>query len=358
MAATGLGAPARDHRGRRVARRQRLRDAGSDHRQGLDHLRLRSRQQVHPAVRDRRRQSRARGRLAKTAGAAERRSEDFRHQPPPQGRLKTTVGDDESASRPELSAGPELRMHGAEALRADVAVVSRARILFGHQSVGRDIVAGAQSVAAAASLSLHVRHVDAAASDDRPGLYHATIGRNGDPLGKCDAFVLVLSQAARRPYDLALMKFCYVDLDRNSRPSVDELLEGYAERVRRIHEAWPALRIVHVTMPLRSEPAGRKTYVKRLLGLPLVEDEGNRLRNQFNSALAALYEREPVFDLALAESTRSTGARSSAGARRGPFFTMCPEYTDDGGHLNELGQWWVGAAFLAALANGLRRSDR
>jgi len=49
---------------------------------------------------------------------------------------------------------------------------------------------------------------------DTPGIYRFRAGNNGDPVGKIKDFVSTSSSFAG--LDVAMVKICYVDLDRNS----------------------------------------------------------------------------------------------------------------------------------------------
>ena len=66
-------------------------------------------------------------------------------------------------------------------------------------------------------------------------------------------------------------------------------------------------------------------------------------RNQFNEILRKEYEgKAPIFDLAKIESTYPDGKTS---------YSMVPDYTYDGGHLNETGRKKAAEQLLVLLAN-------
>src|SRR5687768_257722 len=105
----------------------------------------------------------------------------------------------------------------------DLTRVARQRILFGHQSVGADILRGLAALATASPVAgLHIAEA-AAAPSDGPVFAHASVGRNGDPRGKTDAFARLLQAPAR--FDLALHKYCYVDVQPDT--DVDALFADY-----------------------------------------------------------------------------------------------------------------------------------
>src|SRR5690606_12907065 len=140
--------------------------------------------------------------------------------------------------------------------------------------------------------------------DDLPGIFHSNIGTNGDPDSKCEIFDQLLTSYGRPAYDIAAMKFCYVDLGQSTASEVSSMLERYDRVVDRIKEERPDVQLLHITMPLESDMPGKKTKLKRLLGMSMPNDAANILRNEFNSALRERYAGSPMFDLAAVESTQ------------------------------------------------------
>ena len=84
---------------------------------------------------------------------------------------------------PETEKVPQ-EMVDMSAVRADLEAVSKARILMGHQSVGRNVIAGLQELAAEVGVPLRIEVIDGVPPDSEPGFFHSEIGRNGDPEGK------------------------------------------------------------------------------------------------------------------------------------------------------------------------------
>lgn len=207
------------------------------------------------------------------------------------------------------------------------------RVLFGHQSVGNDILAGLRRVTP-----------ELLAGPANPGgpvlLIDGLVGRNGSPISKIEAFEeAVVDQAAT--LDAAMFKLCYVDFDATT--DVPRLFSAYTSAHDRLRQAYPRLILAHVTTPLTTIQSDFKSWVKQLLGKPprgLVE---NLKRSEFNTLLRARYAgKEPIFDLADLES-RSPGGEAVSYEGRVPM--LYPAYTHDGGHLNETAQQLIGAAF-------------
>ena len=164
------------------------------------------------------------------------------------------------------------------------------------------------------------------------------IGQNLYPVGKIEDFVAVMNGGAGAVVDVALMKFCFLDFF-DSAPywpgggTPAALFATYQSAMAGLRAAHPGLVVVHVTPPLYQSPTGNETNVRR---------------EAYNALLRAAYAgREPIFDLALVESTHADGSRA-LDAHGTP--TLADEYTYDGGHLNDLGKERAARALLQVLA--------
>ena len=223
------------------------------------------------------------------------------------------------------------------------------RIFFGHQSVGQNLVDGVVDVLAAdPSVRVRVVASDDARSMGDPALYHARIGRNGQPLSKLSEWERIVS-AAKLDGGITLLKFCYVDI--TSETDVNALLSEYDGTVRRLRAAHPALTVIHVTVPLTMDPGWLRHHAARARGLPSLR-EANVPRVRYNELLRESYGgMDPVFDLAALESVDAAGRRMAVRheGRTVPFLHRA--WTDDGGHLNRRGRWRIAQAFLATLAS-------
>ena len=97
--------------------------------------------------------------------------------------------------------------------KADLQTLAVARVYFGHQSVGNDVVKGLAELATAEGVPLRIVEVPEGVDDELPGIVHARLGRNREPETKCDAFGQFLTrQVDDRKWDAAVLKFCYADL--------------------------------------------------------------------------------------------------------------------------------------------------
>jgi len=225
------------------------------------------------------------------------------------------------------------------------------RIYFGHQSVGFNIVDGMKDLAGAdAEIVLNIQETKSPAAFQHPVFAHSRIGRNMDPRSKIDDFRSILESGVGALADTAFMKLCYVDI--SGATDVPSLLDHYRTTMSQLRSEFPSLQLIHVTVPLMALSQSLKDRGKRLIKKIL----GKPKREQYNRMLRETYEgREPVFDLALAESTLPDGTRCAVVEDGERIACLVPAYTDDGGHLNETGRRWVAARLLRLLAETARK---
>jgi lysophospholipase L1-like esterase len=138
--------------------------------------------------------------------------------------------------------------------------------------------------------------------------------------------------------DVAFLKLCWVDFNDDSAHfaaggTAESLFAAYRERLGALAAAHPGVTFVHVTAPLTTDAHG--------------DAPRNPRREAYNDLLRATYGGvEPVFDLALLESTDPAGARVS-----GTYgYALYPGYSSDGGHLNAAGRDEIARALVALLA--------
>lgn len=231
--------------------------------------------------------------------------------------------------------------------------LGRKRILFGHQSVGDNIIEGIRNLTTT-SQSVHLNITDESiTSTKEPGLYHFYVGENDNPESKVYHFVNVV-QSADGDADIALFKFCFVDVMGST--DVERLFAIYRTEMGKLREQFPSVTFVHVTIPLTAVQTGPKAWFKRLMGRPLGGPVGgepaNRRRERYNELLRGEYSgREPIFDLAAAEATDHEGNwRRFVPGQGEPWGALLAEYTHDGGHLNTLGRKTCAERLLVTLA--------
>jgi hypothetical protein len=220
--------------------------------------------------------------------------------------------------------------------------LEKTRVVFGHQSVGRNILNGIERLAArdGASLEIHEQRTGPAAQ----GISHFPIGNNGDPLSKIEDFAAAIDAGAAQSADMALMKLCYVDF--NAATDARQLANQYIASLESLAQRHPETNFVAVTAPLMAVQTGPKALVKRLIGKQPSGSVDNLRRAEFNALLRERYASTGrLFDLARAEAD-STGQHCRVNVNGQTVEALCPELTNDGGHLNERGQELVATAFL------------
>lgn len=232
--------------------------------------------------------------------------------------------------------------------------LSRKKIFFVHQSVGENILDGVRDVMKEnGSVKLQIRETVSPADLAAPVLAHARLGKNENPTSKIDAFADALKQGLGERVDVAAVKLCYIDI--NAGTDVQKLFEHYRSRMAELRKQYPGVVFLHMTVPLGTVQTGPKVWIKKLIGRQAGGAEANRAREQYNALLRQEYgKREPIYDIALAESTAPDGQRSMFVLDGKPYAALFPGYTTDGGHLNELGRKVAAEQFLIALS-GLSR---
>lgn len=234
------------------------------------------------------------------------------------------------------------------ALRSDLAALARRAVFFGHQSVGANLLDGIAVLAAREGVPLRVIEV-AAPFGAAPGtISHALVGANGDPAGKLESFARGLAAGPADAAQIALVKLCYADFG----PDTDAaaLFARYQAVFAELRARHPRTTFLHVTTPLTTVQAGVKGLAKRLLGRQPYGLAENARREAYNDLLRAAYGGGPLFDLARVESTRPDGSRETVEQDGRAVPALVPAYTDDGGHLNDLGRLRAARALVAVLA--------
>lgn len=231
----------------------------------------------------------------------------------------------------------------AEETLGHIQDISNKKIYFGHQSVGYNIISGIQHILPQhPDLKLNIIDLknNQSPSFSAPIFAHSAIGTNQDPKSKIDAFVALMDKGMAQNVDIAFFKFCYVDIHQGT--NIKNLFTYYKDAMKKLVEKYPETTFAHVTAPLTSRQTGIKATIKKIMGKPLRGDN-NKIRTQFNEMMRKEYAgKAPIFDLALIESTTPNKKSQINQA-------LLPEYTKDGGHLNNLGSKTVAEKLLIFL---------
>jgi hypothetical protein len=232
------------------------------------------------------------------------------------------------------------------------------RTFFAHQSVGADILAGIEQLNRDGARVARVLDLAQAGAALEPDLTHSLliiherIGVNREPLTKIAGFRAVLDAKHRPEVDVAVLKFCYIDIA--TQADAGTLWRHYETAIEELSTAHPEVRLVHCTVPLRSLPEGPYAWLRRAVSQRLGHRHpaiaANRARDWFNRQLREHFGGDhQLFDLAALESRRANGKPCElidAGTR---VPSLAREWTYDGGHLNDRGRTMAAAAFLEFL---------
>jgi lysophospholipase L1-like esterase len=235
----------------------------------------------------------------------------------------------------------------APATRNEVTAAATKRVIFAHQSVGGDILAGVNAVSAGAGVPLNVVETRIA-PETGGGIYHFKVGVNGDPLGKIREYHDALAQTPLTGVDVALVKLCYIDFNRGT--DAAQIAAAYVQAIEDLQSRHPQTRFVAVTTPLTTIQTGPKAWVKGLMGKAPAGYAENAKREEFNAVLRQKFGAGRLFDVAKFESQGGAGPVMYNYQGRS-YEALDPALTSDGGHLNDAGKRAVGSAFVKFLAN-------
>lgn len=240
--------------------------------------------------------------------------------------------------------------------------LAQKRVVFGHQSVGYNILDGVKEMTPThPQFQLNIAIAKGPQDFSQPTLGHAEVGHNTVPKSKIDDFVKLIDSGIGDQADVALLKFCYVDVSENT--DIAKLFNEYKEMIANLKSKYPGTTFAHITMPLVAKEDGIKIWAKNMakiiLGRPVRNLALNAKRGDFNEMLIREYENiDPIFDLAKLESTTPNSERVIDYSDGLKFYSMFPGYTEDGGHLNELGRKIVAKEFIRFLASLPERGSR
>jgi len=238
---------------------------------------------------------------------------------------------------------------GATLSDQQVQILGTKKVFFGHQSVGGNIIQGIRDLRVAdPRLKLNIVHSAEPESLLAPAFVDFEVGNNGNPQSKNEAFAAILEKGMGKQGGIAMFKYCYVDID--SSTNVQQMFESYRKEITVLKLKYPLLQFVHITVPLTTVEPATKAWIKTILGRTTARNI-NAKRNEFNKLLRENYAgTDPIFDLAEVESTHPDGSRSYFMSNNEKIYTMAPEFTTDGGHLNEAGQRAAAERLLLVLA--------
>ena len=246
--------------------------------------------------------------------------------------------------------------------------LSQIKILFGHHSVGRNILEGVQELMKA-NPQINLKIIDSESLNNNCGGYlkHFSVGQNRNPISKTESFKNMLSQqrSEEKPH-LDFFKYCYVDI--NEKTDIKKIFENYKQTIHSLKQDFPEITIMHVTVPLLTtdlkfnlnlwykrlkSTSYWKSILERFIKISnIFRYQENVSRNEFNQLIIENYTGiDPIFDLAKIEATHSNGSLNTFEHNGEVYLSLIPEYSSDGGHLNEKGRKILAENFLLTLVD-------
>lgn len=228
--------------------------------------------------------------------------------------------------------------------------LSKKKIYFGHHSVGFNILDGINQLAKEnPQLRLNIVETSNVTQLNEGVFAHSRVGKNRKPLSKIAEFRKFIDDGIGGVANLAIFKFCFVDIV--AKTDVNGLFEVYEKNITRMKASFPETTFVHFTVPLKVVQTGFKAWIKSILGKQIGGYANNIKRNEFNKLLREKYQgKDPIFDLAMFESTNDDGTMQVFEEDGKSYFTLRKDFTDDGGHLNTLGRRKIAEQFLIYLS--------
>lgn len=226
---------------------------------------------------------------------------------------------------------------------ADLVAVSRTKVFFGHQSVGMNLLSGVPGAFAGQGVAAPVIQEESV----RPGpdggfIAHSFIGQNEQPLSKIQDFAAKLRSGAGLQIDVAMMKFCYVDITKDT--DIDAIFASYRDTMAALERDFPNVTFVKMTVPLTRGGGDQSGMAD------------NVARERLNTLIRREYVDDHLFDLAAVESTDPAGDRVLGRYEGQTYFALHPGYSSDSeGHLNAEGSQVAATAWLNVLARVSRQ---
>lgn len=229
--------------------------------------------------------------------------------------------------------------------------LTKKSIIFGHMSVGENIIEGMKEVVSRNdNIKLNIKKLQLKGKNEKGKLVHLKVGNNGEPLKKIARFRKILNNLDEDQNHIAMLKFCYVDINANSDPK--QLFDAYKQMVKEVEEISPNIKLIHFTTPLTINQKGLKAFLKKILGKAPNGMIANIKRNEYNKYLLNEYGKQnSIFDLAKFESTDKNGKRTYFIKDQNRYYLLSDEYTYDGGHLNEIGRIYIAEQLMIFLAS-------
>jgi hypothetical protein len=231
----------------------------------------------------------------------------------------------------------------------DLTKVSRTKVFFGHQSVGMNVLDGVAGVYRARGMTAPATGQDGTRPDRDGGFIgHAFIGENQKPLLKIQDFDAKMRSDTGRRVDVAMMKFCYVDITAST--DTGALFATYRETMAALQRDFPEVTFIYVTVPLTTGQGPLSKLKSLIAGGNGYGAADNMARERLNALIRREYAGRDLFDLAAIESTAPDGSRDIGTYEGQRYYRLHNGYASDSGHLNDTGARVAATAWLTAIA--------
>jgi hypothetical protein len=232
---------------------------------------------------------------------------------------------------------------------AQLDALGQTRVLFGHQSVGANVIDGLTGLYADAGREPPgIADVADAGAEDA-SIVHALVGVNGDPEGKFAAFRDLVDAGRGASAEIALVKLCYTDI--TSSTDVDAVFAGYTELMTELEARHPDITFLYTTVPLTTDRSWRAN-LKALFGSDdQMGPADNQARQRYNELVREHYGASGrLFDVAAVEATMASdpARRSENGS---DYYVLNEALSSDAGHLNDVGSRIVAAELIRIIAD-------
>jgi len=233
-------------------------------------------------------------------------------------------------------------------------VINQKNIFFGHRSVGENIISGVNEIISKdGHKEISINEWKSNLKIDGNYFFHSNIGKNGDPKSKFKEFTDIVTDLANKNLELAMMKLCFVDITKKT--NIYEVFQSYMTMINSLQIKYPNLTFIHFTVPLKSKPSWMNGIKHFIINRDQDNQQDNIYRNKYNELILSKYPRKYIFDLAGFESTYPNGKRESTNVNGKLYYYLIKDYTDDGAHLNELGQQVIASEFINKLVEIITR---
>jgi len=234
--------------------------------------------------------------------------------------------------------------------------VRKLRVFFGHQSIGSNILNGIREIENQFDGG-KINFIEVGKENlPKDGFFaHGKIGENESPESKCDAVKNILRGGLGNHVDVALFKLCFIDI--RGKDKEKEILDLYKGTLTSLRSEFPKVKFIPITVPLTVNEKAWKYMIKKMLKRE-TEKDNNAKRNEFNRLLKEVFRGEAIFDLAEIESSRPNGGREEFKLGENTYYSLVPEYSSDGSHLNDYGSKMVGKELILFLGRLIPEKEK